>query len=550
MLVKAKNIRQEPKEEHCPSCQAVLNVRNTRRRTIVTSNGEQQVTEVTKCCPKHPKEVFRPSTRLTPPKSPYGFDVLVDTGKLRFLKHKQVGEIHDYFKMRGINIPGRTIQDLCQRFLLYVVAVHLESLSKLAGLLDKNGGYVLHVDATTTKGNPELLLLKDSWSGIRLLAASIATESEECVAPHLETARESFGNPVAAVRDMGKGIELALIGVFPGTYILTCHFHFLRAVGLRLFDKIYPRFQRRVDRTGIKKKLRKLRKRLRKHKRTEERDKAFELLEYIMAYRKDGNGIAYPFSLPTVDFYKRCEKVRPEVRRAILDRAKQNTSSPCFSHLENALNRLQPPPAVRGRIHSEHLKLQARWQWFEQVRKALRYRNGPVPLNTKGTLSDKELDKGHKKIDELQAKITNFIKTGNSGGDRTLKWVLRGISKVLTERRGELFAPNITIEINGTLKVKQLPRTNNAVEQDFRSLRRHSRRIRGDSNVERTVQRDGVGLAIVKNIENKNYLRHIYGHLSQMPSRFAKVSPNSLQQAKALFQTTENPEETRNACSP
>lgn len=547
MSVDPEIVRHEPKEKRCPSCQAVLNVRNTRCRTIVTSNGEQRVTEVTRYCPKHPEEAFRPSVRLTSPKSPYGFDVLADVGKLRFLEHKQIGEIHDYFKMRGIDIPERTIQNLCQRFLLYVVAVHLESYPRIAGLIGQNGGYVLHVDASTTKGSPLLLLLKDSWSGIRLLAASITTESAEEVKPHLETIQENFGNPVAAVRDMGSGIENALVEVFPDVYILTCHYHFLKAVGLRLFDKIYPRFQRRVDKTGIKKKLRKLRKRFQRRKRTEERDKALELLEYVMAHRKDGNGIAYPFSLPTVDFYKRCEKVRPEVRTGILGRAKLNKCSPCLSRLEDALNLLKPPPAVRGRIHSECQKLEARWQWFEQIRKALRYRNGPIPLNTKGFLSNTELEKGRKMIDNLQTKMNDFIKHGDSKGDRTLKRVLRGISEMLTERRDELLAPNIAIEINGIQKVKQLPRTNNTLEQDFRSLRRHSRRIRGDADIERTVQRDGVGLAIVKNIENKNYLRHIYGHLNQIPSQFAKVSPNSLQQAKALFQTTENPEHTRNA---
>jgi len=513
----------------------------------VTNNGNQDITEVTKHCPEHPEIVFRPSTRLTPWKSKYGFDVLVDVGRLRFLEHRQIGEIRRHFRKSGIDIPERTIQNLCQRFLRYVVAVHLESYPKIAGLIRRNGGYVFHVDATTTKGSPELLLLKDSWSGIHLLAASIATESKECVVPYLKAIRENFGNPVAAVRDMGKGVELALIEVFPGVYIITCHYHFLRAVGLRLFDKMYPRFQRRVDRTGIKKKLRKLRTHFLKRKRTGERDKALELLEYVLAYKKDGNGVAYPFSLPAVDFYKRCERVRPEIRKAILERAKQNTNSPCLGHLEDALNRLQPPPAVRGRIHIEYLKLEARWKWFERIRKALRYRNGPIPLNTEGFLSNTELEKGRNMIDELQTKIIEFIKQDNSTGDRTFKRILCGISKMITERRGELLAPNVTVEVNGIQTVKQLPRTNNTVEQDFRQLRRHSRRIRGDADVECTVQRDGVGLAIVKNLEVKNYLRHIYGSPNQMHARFALVHQNSLQQAKALFQISEKPEEPHNA---
>ncbi len=484
---------------------------------------------------------------LTPPKRRYGFDIIAESGTLRFLEHRQIKEIHEHFLKRGICIPDRTIQNLCQCFLLYVVAVHIESLPKIARLFEENGGYVLHVDGTTTKGSPELLLIKDGWSGIRLLAASIASESKGCVKFYLEMVKEAFGDPVTAVRDMSDGIECALIEVFPGVYILTCHYHFLRAVGNRLFDNIYHSFQKRVDKTGVKKKLRALRKRFRKRKQTEDRDKALDLLEYIWAYKKDGNGVAYPFTLPAVDFYRRCEKTRLETRKIILERAKQNTHSPCLSLLEYALKLLQPPPAVKGRIQSECLKLETRWKWFEAIREALRYQNGPIPLNTQGHLSDTELEKGRIKIDELQTQLNIFIKHGDSKNDRTLKRTLSGISKLITERRDELLAPNVTVEVNGFQKVKQLPRTNNTVEQDFRSLRRHNRRIRGDSDVERTVQRDGVGLAIDKNLEDKNYLRHVYGHLNQMPARFARVQTISLSQARALFQIYEEPDAPRNA---
>lgn len=528
-------LRQEPEERHCPKCLAPLNVRNTRTRTIVTSDGYQEVTEVTKHCSKHLEEVFRPSTRLTPPKSKYGYDIIAEIGKLRFLEHKQISEIHDYFRKRCIDVPERTIENLCHLFLQYVVAVHLDSLPKLGRVLGKQGGYVLHIDATTTKGTPGLLLMRDHWSGIRLLATSIPTEATEHVAPHLETLQRYFGDPIAAIRDMGKGIETAIIETFPSTYVITCHYHFLRDVGVRLFDKIYARFQSRVDRTGIKKKLRTLQKQFIKRKASEDRDKAVELLDYILAYRKDGNGIAFPFSLPAVDFYRRCEEVRPKVRKAIVERARDNICSPCLTRLENALNLLKPPPAVHGRIHADYLKLLERWNWFERIRSALRYRNGTVPLNTDGFLSNKELEKGRKMIDKLQNRIGKFVNQDKTCHDRSLKRILRGISELITERRAELFVPNVAVDANGRRKIKRLPRTNNSVEQDFRSMRRHARRIRGDMDVERGVQKDGVGLAIVANLDTRDYVRCVYGRLDQMATRFSEVSTNNLEQAMALF---------------
>ena len=229
---------------------------------------------------------------------------------------------------------------------------------------------------------------------------------------------------------MGDGIENALIDVFPGIYIIICHYHFLRTVGYRLFDKIYFRFQRSIDRTGIKKKLRNQLKGFKKRKVTEERDQALEFINYILTYKKDGNGIAYPFSLPAVDFYRRCEEVKPKVRKAILERAKENLSSPCLSRFENVLNILKPPPAVRGRIHSEYLRLKERWKWFERIRKALRYRNGPIPLNTKAFLSNKDLERGRKILDNLISKISKFVNQSKNNHDRTLKRTLRNISEL------------------------------------------------------------------------------------------------------------------------
>ncbi|GAI23350.1 unnamed protein product [marine sediment metagenome] len=137
-------------------------------------------------------------------------------------------------------------------------------------------------------------------------------------------------------------------------------------------------------------------------------------------------------------------------------------------------------------------------------------------------------------IDKLQSRIGKFAdqdKTCN----RSLKRTLRGISELITERRDELFVPNVVVEVNGRCKIKRLLRTNNILEQDFRSMRRHARRIRGDMDVERTVQKDGVGLAIVANLEIKEYVRCVYGHQNLMAKRFAEVSMENLVKAKELF---------------
>ena len=402
----------EPERERCSNCRKALRVKKTRKRTIITSSGPIQVVEVTRGCQEHPEHPFHPEQRLAPPKSRYGYDIIAETGRRRVLENKQIQEIHDDFRARGIGVPGRTVQWLADRFLLFVMAVHLEAVPWLSRFLRAQGGFALHVDGSGSSG-PMVLLLRDGWSGIRLLAAQIRSEASEFVAPHLATIKQWFGDPVAAIRDLGEGIAAAVKGVYPGIYVIVCHYHFLGCVAKRLFEPFYPRFRLRVDRRGVKKRLRELRRVLRRREtRNEEEDLALGIAGYVLAYRKDGKGLSYPFSLPMVDFYRRCGETGTMVRKAILSRARKNISSPNLSRLENALRRLKPPPAVLGRLQADFENLEARWAWFQRVRRALRYRNGPIPLSTHVKLSDNDLERGREKLGWVVAKIEAFEREG------------------------------------------------------------------------------------------------------------------------------------------
>jgi hypothetical protein len=533
--IASDSFRSEPKEKQCKKCSNQLNVRNVRSRTIICSHGKQRVTEVSKHCTQHPDEIYYPPKKLTPPKSKYGFDLLAEIGQYRFQEHRQIKEISAILKKRNITVPQRTIENLTHRFLQYAVAVHLENLPLLAKFMKRNGGYTLQIDGSTTRGSPELLLVKDGFSGIRLLSASIPTESCDHVQPILEMILHFFGEPICAIRDGGDGIRNALQNTFPDIYIITCHYHFLSNVGERLLAKKYRSFQRRVHKTGILKKLRAFKKSILHKKASDERDEALKLVEYVHDYKADAHGLGFPFSVVTMDFYRRCEEIRPIVQKSIFKRASALQGSPNLIRLKNALDLLQPPPAVRGRIHAEYLHLLDRWNWFERIRKALRYRNGPIPLNNRGYLSDRELEEGRSELDTLQEEIKDFLKLKGNTKDRNIKRLLRGVSELLLERRNELFAPNVELDVNGRIEYRKLPRTNNAVEQDFRKIRRYWRRIMGNSDVEKNVQKQGVGQAIVANFEIKEYVSVVYRSLENMASRFAMVSLETLERANTLF---------------
>ena len=79
----------------------------------------------------------------------------------------------------------------------------------------------------------------DSITDIVLGNIKIPSEKAEFILPFLREIKANFGNPLAVVQDMGKGIMNAVEEVFDGIRIFICHFHFLRDIGKDLFGDDY-----------------------------------------------------------------------------------------------------------------------------------------------------------------------------------------------------------------------------------------------------------------------------------------------------------------------
>jgi len=513
-------------------------VRKTITRPVKTLSGTVKVRESVCACPVH-RKLVRYEPRLTPPRSSYTFDVIAEVGRLRYLQHRQILEIRTALKENGLQIPPRTIDWLCRRFLEYFTAVHIESAPALSGMLRKQGGYVLILDGTGQHG-PMVMQMRDGWSGMQLLASSVKLESDDEIIPNLQMLREMFGEPVAAVRDMGTGETSALKQVFPGMYVITCHFHFLRAAGWKLFEPIYPGFRSKIERRGLKKRLRYLMRVIAKGNYTgADASHALELCRWIFGYKKDGGGIAYPFSLPALDFYVRCEKVRCELLETV-DMAGLRRGKP-LRRLLVLLNRLHPPPKKLSTIYSDAESLLERVEWFDRIRRVLRYRNGPVPLSTRHTLSEKALEKGRGRLDWLHSMIQKELENGR-GGKREFHKILRSIDSDLVERRDELLAPNVIVNTEKGPVVRPLPRTISAAETEFRRLRRHGKRITGNSHVDTQVQNEGAGMLLVENLKNNAYVSTVYGSLPALSSRFSTTTEDALRQAKLILRCSDRNE--------
>lgn len=58
---------------------------------------------------------------------------------------------------QGVKISESEIFYLATKFIVYLCLAHRESQGEIKELLDRNGGYILHVDATREGDSPHLM---------------------------------------------------------------------------------------------------------------------------------------------------------------------------------------------------------------------------------------------------------------------------------------------------------------------------------------------------------------------------------------------------------
>ena len=63
----------------------------------------------------------------------------------------------------------------------------------------------------------------------------------------------------------------------------------------------------------------------------------------------------------------------------------------------------------------------------------------------------------------------------------------------------------------------------------------HGKRLKGNKDVENLVQKEGVGLLLLLNMEVDEYVKTVYGSWEMMGKRFAKVKKESLAAAEKIF---------------
>lgn len=537
--------------EHCPGCGGGLHVHKSNRRQVVTlTYGPMQAREIQKQCTQNGCPALRSSalTRLVKAGQKYGYDLIVHVGLLRYLSGLQREEIRDaLLNEHGIELSAGSVSALCDRFLIYFEALHI---ARSPSLREALGEYPLHLDATCERGKGGLFVCIDGWKGWVLWAARVASESADNLVPVLEKTVHLFGQPVATVRDMGTGIARSVESLRKaGIPDLICHYHFLAAVGRSLFKTLYDKLRGMIRQSGCRAQIRTLLRDLKKYSSFDRkkgrfglgpiRDELKALVLWIL--EDDGHSDApFPFALPHLDFAKRCRHVDEKIEQWIR-RPRKITETRAIECLQHLVERLENIPRFSATVK----ELDARWTAFCELRDVLRLSKAELPRGDIRTMQTQlpalemlRLEQIKQAVEQYTSDIEKRVAAKKKGAKRS-KTAASIILGYLQQYYPFLFGHPLKQDEKGCV-VAVVERTNNVAEHFFGKEKQQLRRRVGRGQLGRDLDDQPAQVALVANLRDPEYVRHLVGSLDKLPGAFADLSNAMLAERLTLNRDNRN----------
>jgi hypothetical protein len=301
--------------------------------------GRLSFNETVKYCPGCGKTFESQELReLVPEYSNFGYDVIEFVGQKLFTDHRTESEVLQALKERNVKISPSEIAFLGKKFILYLAQAHKDREPLIKELIQKDGGYFIHLDGTCDGSSPHLFCALEEALKLVLLSRKIPSEATDEIVPILEELKACYGAPLGIVCDMSKAILAAINRVFPGIPIFICHFHFLRDLGKDLLKDDYEILISEMRHFKVKSTLSRLSRNLRdlvqsypslsQHlescvedifsQKLPEEVLAHLLVEWIQNYSKDLDGYGYPFDRSHLAQVKRMQEAYEYLKKLIL----------------------------------------------------------------------------------------------------------------------------------------------------------------------------------------------------------------------------------------
>lgn len=552
----------------CPRCEGTMRVRKTvERKGMTLAHGRFIVRETIHVCaagcrvPSANGQVRALVRRqaepaeLLLPRSTVGYDVLSFVGVQRFLFYRQREAIGADLEQRyGIVLSAGELSALAKKFCVYLKALHLAHARTLGELLQADGGWPMHVDATGEDGQGTLLVIYAGWRHWVLGAWKIPTERAEAIMPRMIETAKRFGSPCAVMRDLGRAVIEA-----SSQYIATldecipnlgCHMHFVRDVGKDLLHESHDALRELFRRFGVVADLRALTRELGRHLASEigpareqliawldsdERPYALPagqgalavvraLAQWTLDYAADAHDEGFPFDRPWYDLYTRCLKTT-RVAEAFLCKGQANGP---------ALRALRRLFAIVVKIRSEvpfgkqASTLAERAKLLDELRAVLRIQlkpNGRNPVRPPVLSAEQAIAQ----LRDVKAGLEQFTESlrarrPHRGPAQNQRAAIDLILDHLDRHGPSLFGHVITLPeaLGGGVRVVE--RTNVVLESFFHSLKRGERRRSGRKNLGQDLEHLPPEAAIALNLRCSDYLQVVCGgSLDGLAAAFAKL---------------------------
>jgi hypothetical protein len=508
--------------------------------------GRIQATEVILVCPTcaethHSEELGH----LAPAGANFGYDVMVYAGKALFLRHRNEAEVVAELAQKNVRISPREVSVLGMKFIVYLALAHRQRASAIAADMRLRGGYICHLDATCEGRDPFLMSSIDSLSDIVLGNVKLPAEDEANIVPFLERIKQLFGVPLALVHDMGKGILKAVERVFPGLPDFICHFHFLRDIGKDFLGTDYDIIRKRLSQHGISATLRQRAKHLKfdmdanpamsnalqhgMENATLPAEAlafapvvgAYTLIQWALRGKTQGDGYGFPFDHPHLAFAQRLQCLNADIERIkdIHLRGQRRDNRPYFK-IHIALMPLMRDKALWKAVTAIEAKITV----FEKLRKAIRI---ALPSGTHG-LND-EGRAGNIRTIEKRLKAFRAWLTGRK--DYPQDHAAQKMTEQLDKYWDKLFADPLSVQTTSGSILIQPQRTNNIIEQFFRSFKRANRRRTGNASSGRMLRTILAETPLVRNLDNPHYMKILLNGKPSIEALFAEIDIDAFRKA-------------------
>lgn len=522
----------------CPQCHAKLKVHHTDTRKIYTLHvGEIEAHRTFMYCADcgrvYPAEEFE---KIVPPHCNVGYDVMILTGRLIFCERHTLREAVLELEKRHIPVSISEVAYLAQKFIIYLSILHGQAGEMLKIRILQNGGYILHIDGTCEGASPHLITAIDEVTNFVLANVKVPSEKAEQVTPFLKSMKEQYGNPLAVTSDMGRAFLSAISEVFPGIPNYICHFHFLRDIGKDLLEKEYAMIRNKLKKYGITSKLRhrlryyfgnktqdihvdQINELLTTPNQTNMKDSRILkqvchlLLLWALDGKNHGDGFGFPFDRPHTAFYNRLCLLLERLKSF----HKQGISSKPFSKIMTKVIGDLTPLISDTRCREAFQILSEKADVFDKLRGALAI---ALPNTTNG-LNDHGEDVQTQTIENRVRKFKeDLLKAECYHKSPDYQKLINQLDKYWEK----LFSDPIKISVNGKDSFIQPQRTNNILEQFFRTIRRAHRRTTGNNSMCKKLQTMFADTPLVKNLENSEYMKIMLSGEKSLEEKFAQVN--------------------------